>query len=83
MHLGQVTRQRMKPFCGDRGEQPGPVAEVVFGRGVRKAGTSGDGSQADRGATMLDEFRARGSQQSLAYLRAGGGCHAHILTYFS
>ncbi|HXO48913.1 MAG TPA: hypothetical protein VN897_16720 [Mycobacterium sp.] len=50
---------------------------------MRKAGTSGDGSQADRGATMLDEFRARGSQQSLAYLRAGGGCHAHILTYFS
>jgi hypothetical protein len=50
---------------------------------VRKAGTSGDGSQADRGATMLDEFRARGSQQSLAYLRAGGGCHADILTYFS
>jgi hypothetical protein len=49
---------------------------------VRKAGTSGDGSKADRGATMLDEFRARGSQQSLAYLRAGG-CHAHILTYFS
>jgi hypothetical protein len=50
---------------------------------VRKAGASRDSPQADRGAAMLDEFVARGGEQCIAYPRAGGGCHANILTPFT
>jgi hypothetical protein len=50
---------------------------------VLKPGASGDGSQADRGATVLDEFGARGGEQCVAYARTGGRCHAHIFTNFA
>jgi hypothetical protein len=46
---------------------------------MREAGTPGHGAKADCGATVLEEFRARSSQQSFANLRAGSRCHVEIL----
>jgi hypothetical protein len=42
---------------------------------MRETGPSGDSAKADGRATMLEKFGTRGGQQSLAYLRAGGGRH--------
>jgi hypothetical protein len=61
--IAERGRQPPEPVGGDRGQQPGLVAEVVGRGGVRHPGATGQVPQAERGRTDLVDRLDGGVEQ--------------------
>ena len=79
--LGHRRRQQVLPLHRDRGEQARLVAEVVHGRGVRRADATGELAQAQRRGPLLLYDLERGPDQGFSQraVMVRVGSHAHTL----